>query len=1053
PIQRGQSNRGWSDLLQLFRDVHTEATGNSLFEPGSPGKGPVYAAVALFEQPADPPDDNTTLELLRLLQAAEGLAPLDLCALPNEALGTIYEHLLDYELRLAGDEPVAVLSPETGLTLPLDRLEAMSDTEVVSLVGQLGVAKPTKPNARTTAEERVESIVHVRARAWAYRAARLAGYLPGGSDPSAEFCQQIASRLLPAVHPPGSLYLVRSPTARKGAGAFYTPPQLTRPTVERTLEPRIGTASHRPPPEVLFNLTVCDPAMGCANFLLATHRILSEAALESLYQHQCIHTTDGQLAVTCPALGADNGPRQFSSDQELKAAIRRKVAENCIYGVDQNPIAVELARVAIWLEVCDASMPLGTLANHLRCGDALVGCTHTDVGSYPLLALRRRSPDHKWVGVHHKGSPWHLARKNQLRRAIQDQISLLETPGEPDLATPLQARRQAYDTWCALWFWPADKLDKIPLPSNLHHPSSEALAIVHEVSRRCRFFHWELEFPEVFPNDQHGFDAIVGNPPWEIQKPNSHEFFSRLDPLYRSYSKQKALSVQKSLFASNPAIETQWLKYMGRLHNLANFVRHAAEPFGDAKAADHDGGHLSLGAGKQSQARHQRWRLQRPPVSARRRFLYQGSADLNSYKLFLELAYTLVRADQGQLGLIVPSGIYTDRGTTRLRKLLLQNSRWRWLYGFENRKRLFAIDSRLKFCVVIAEKGGSTQTIQAAFMRHHPEDWPHKRGVFTYPAHQVSALSPTHHSILEIRGPSDVDAVTRIYANSVLLGDNSPQGWGVEYAREFDMTNDSHRFVARVEAEAKGFEGTSEGSWVDKRGEVWLPLVQGAMLHQHNPFYQHWQAASLSKGAWVAAPSDPPHRWLPKYLIRQSDYNQSNRAIHGQKIGIRDIARSTDERTTIASPIPDLPCGNIVGVLRSTRVPSICLAAVMGTFAFDFCARLRISGTHLNYYLLKELPLPRWRPTPGVQELATRLSCTHTRFAPWWKPGPQPWRKLWAVTPHERLRLRSMLDAIVAFKFGLDRALLAWILKDCDYPVAELTDPAFCRRLDPKGFW
>src|SRR5690606_7003061 len=108
--------------------------------------------------------------------------------------------------------------------------------------------------------------------------------------------------------------------------------------------------------------------------------------------------------------------------------------------------------------------------------------------------------------------------------------------------------------WCALWFWPFDQLEHIPTPTNWLTPTPEARQIVENLQRQLRFFHWELEFPDVFnkqrasQNTFTGFDAIIGNPPWETSKPNSKEYFSNIDPLYRSYGKQTALDYQKSYF-------------------------------------------------------------------------------------------------------------------------------------------------------------------------------------------------------------------------------------------------------------------------------------------------------------------------------------------------------------------------------------------------------------------------------------------------------------------------------------------------------------------------
>src|SRR5262249_41666558 len=118
--------------------------------------------------------------------------------------------------------------------------------------------------------------------------------------------------------------------------------------------------------------------------------------------------------------------------------------------------------------------------------------------------------------------------------------------------------REAFDLWCALWFWPADRLDAAPLPSQLAVPSDEARDIARRIAKEHRFFHWELEFPDVFSARGTGFDAVLGNPPWETMQPASKEFFSDLDPLYRTYGKQDALAKQRELFERRPEDEHSW---------------------------------------------------------------------------------------------------------------------------------------------------------------------------------------------------------------------------------------------------------------------------------------------------------------------------------------------------------------------------------------------------------------------------------------------------------------------------------------------------------------
>ena len=367
--------------------------------------------------------------------------------------------------------------------------------------------------------------------------------------------------------------------------------------------------------------------------------------------------------------------------------------------------------------------------------------------------------------------------------------------------------KDAMDLWCACWFWPSDRIEVSPLPTSFTDPPEETRAVARQVAARHRFFHWELEFPDVFREEGAGFDAVLGNPPWDIAKPVSMEFFANIDPLYRSYGKQEALRRQTEYFADE-SVERDWLDYCADFRARSNYVTRARNPFGDPALDDKSQNRFIMVRGKRNDAFHARWR------AARRRstgfadldhpFRHQGSADLNLYKLFLEVAHALA-GPGGRIGFLVPSGLYSDHGTGDLRAIFLERCRWEWLFGIENRAKIFPIDSRSKFNPVIVEKGGSTDAIQTAFMRRDLEDWERAEDLATpYTRAQIQQFSPKSRAILEIQSQRDLEILEKIYANSVLLGDDGPDGWGIKYVREFDMTGDSKLFPPRPKWEANG---------------------------------------------------------------------------------------------------------------------------------------------------------------------------------------------------------------------------------------------------------
>ena len=324
-----------------------------------------------------------------------------------------------------------------------------------------------------------------------------------------------------------------------------------------------------------------------------------------------------------------------------------------------------------------------------------------------------------------------------------------------------------------------------PLPVNFLQPAGKAKDIVRELRDAHRFFHWELEFPDVFQGEVPGFDAVIGNPPWEVQKPNSKEFFSDVDPLYRGYGKQEALDRQLEYFGTEARVELNWMNYCARLKARSNWVKYVGHPFGDQVWLDKDDKpHHDFPLDKkfgQSAADHKLWADLRKGRSSfadpAHPFLHQGSADLNTYKMFLEAGHALLRKG-GRLALLVPSSIYSDKGAGALRRLFLKKSRWSHLYAFQNERFLFgAVHHSFKVAAIQVEKGGEPSHLRTRF-RLGPGDSPeaheletdilNENGYLHVSVSEIEEFSPHSGAILEIRTPRDLEIVKKLYGNGLL---------------------------------------------------------------------------------------------------------------------------------------------------------------------------------------------------------------------------------------------------------------------------------------------
>ena len=632
-------------------------------------------------------------------------------------------------------------------------------------------------------------------------------------------------------------------------------------------------------PEDILSLKVCDPACGSGSFPLAALRFLTDALYASLRHHGRIEER-GDISLV-RLLGLEDGGETDSSSVEqpgdelipcppdaddfeprLRAVLRRYVVERCIYGVDVDPLAVSLCQLSLWIETMDRDLPFSFLDHKIRCGNSLIGAWFDQFQHYPAMAWKNREAGDKnhSNGVHYKRGAQTKAIKAWIRNELTPDLrhmlegrtlfheDLLEQAAAAHSAAlerlehihelPIRdsaerahlyrneltgseewrSLKSAMDLWCTCWFWPADELDCAPLPTTFTDPGSETRAVAERIAAEMRFFHWELEFPDVFREEGAGFHAMLGNPPWDIAKPKSQEFFSSIDPLYRSYGKQEALRRQTGYFGEDREIERSWLGYNARFRAQSNFVACAASPFGDPEENEKSQRRFAASRGKANLRLHDVWREARQRsrgyADTEHPFRHQGSADLNLYKLFLEQTHALLK-EGGRLGFLVPSGLYSDQGTGALRDLFLERCAWEWLFGFENRARLFPIDSRFKFNPVIVQKGEATASLRTVFMRRDLTDWEHAEEIAVpYSLEQVNQFSPKNRAILEIESRRDLEVLEKIYANSVLLGDEGPDGWGIRYACEFHMTNDSKLFPPRPQWEAKGYRPDEYSRWL-----------------------------------------------------------------------------------------------------------------------------------------------------------------------------------------------------------------------------------------------
>ena len=685
-------------------------------------------------------------------------------------------------------------------------------------------------------------------------------------------------------------------------------------------------------------------------------------------------------------------------------------------------MAVELARLALWVETLDRELPFEYLDHKLKAGNSLVGCWLHLVDDYPLRALEREGGD----GARGERTKWLRAKLAQAKQEMPDVIRAmggamtlfdgLTLPAEDVVAACARALRRAprlvagvaggrlpraasrarstvrlkerMDLWSALWYWPP--LDEsLPTPRTWAELDDDATETLADVVAERRFFHWEIEFPDVFGPERTGFDAVLGNPPWEVSKPNSKEFFSRHDPLYRSYGKTEALGAQRRLFDLIPGLEGRWMSYQAGFKSMSAIVKWLADPFD-----------VSLGAGNSSLLAG--WLTERAsrPHLARRNHPYrlQGSADLNTYKMFLEVSHHVL-CDGGRLGMLLPSGIYTDKGSTDLRRTFLEGCAWEWCYGFENRARTFPIDSRFKFATIVLERSGVTTSVRVAFMRIDVREWeqPDRHSVqLSVP--RIRQFSPDTLSFVELRSDLDLKLLEKMYESSTLFG-QWVSDHGGSPSREFDTSTDDRLLVPLARLLATGVlepDAEIRDPRVRARLRVagYLPVYEGKSFWHLDPYYKGRARNSMSKCIELSTLREalPDERW------------------NAERLCVRKIARSTDRRTLVPVILPRAAHSDgAISVNGISSTQAAHAALVLGSLTLDYVLRMKMSA-NLNWFYLESLPFP----TGENGQLIECVWSMNSIGADFPDPAEEP-----IVSPLARLSSRLRLDASVAAMFGL----------------------------------
>ncbi len=737
----------------------------------------------------------------------------------------------------------------------------------------------------------------------------------------------------------------------------------------------------------LLGIRVVDPAMGSGHFLVSAVDEITNWIVDVL--KEC---PDAPLAAKIKLDRAQILDEQKKNKIRLNTSLlsevivlKRMVMKRCVYGVDSNYLAVELAKLSLWLDSFTIGTPLTFLDHHIRCGDSLIGLW--------LEGISKRTGNDTL-------ETW-METVSLTGSGVMQMVSMLTDLTKQEVEQSRKAyfksRERMNSYQVVLDIITASMMDgtigkKLPANLSLVEKTARELesssakkepdwwANVEKAvsfARRFKAFHWEIEFPDAFrvgsDETERGFDLLLTNPPWDAVKPDIDDFFTIYYPKFRKIKKKEDKTKIIDSLLRKEDISKAWDEYNDSIGKKLSFFKQSEQ------------------------------------------YRKQGSGDTNLWKLFLERNNTLLKTNTGTLAILLPSSVVIDEGAKPLREQLFSEN-IRLLYEFENTNGIFPdVDSRTKFCLLVTERGSSTPTFPAAFYLHdvHSLEGKAEEEKFVQiPISLIFVCAPDSLSIPEVRNNSQLRVFSELYARHSLLVDDHRKNWNVSLLTELHRTADNKLF--------------------NPSGKGW-DLIEGKNFHQFLPDFE--------KPAFVVEPKAGLER-----TMRHRDYSYINESIHkNPRLAFRSVASSTNVRSVIACVLPPHSFSPHNATIVLPRIEDaflkpdgedyarlVCyLTGILNSFIFDFLTRTRISG-NLSFYYIYQTPVPAQYLTGNgarITELSARLCCPDERF--------QKFGNLIGINPKkldmkERIELTAELNALIAEHYGMTKEDFGIVLGSFD---------------------
>ena len=784
----------------------------------------------------------------------------------------------------------------------------------------------------------------------------------------------------PVVVEDGGVYLHNQSGVRKSSGSYFTKPfavdhliaHAVEPVLEEHLkrvEALLAEGREADAAGMLFDFRVADIAMGSGHFLTAVVDHLEARFTTFLAKHRIPHITR-ELEELREAANVALGQLADTIEIENSSLLRRLIARRCVYGVDMNPLSVELARVGMWIHTFVPGLPLSFLDHNLVVGNSLTGIGTIEEATAELISSGEQ------------GSLFDDPLRDALRKA-EEPLRRLANIADKTPADISKARkaaddaRQSVEPLTGLFdLAVAARIGEASLPMIASTEELRNLAFTletshaREVVEKMQALHFPVAFPEVFLRDRPGFAALVGNPPWEAATVHKRSFWALRFPGLKSLSQAKLDREISRLEDEHPDLAAEYEDALVKAEQIRGLL--LAGPY--------------------------------PGI---------GTGDPDLYKAFSWRFWHLVRED-GAVGVVLPRSALAGRGSEPWRRDVLEGGSFDDVTMLLNNKHWVFPDVHPQYTVGLStlRKGEGhvgTLRLRGPFPSHARYDTGMEEKPAEFSSGDFETWTETAAFPL-LPSPEAAGVFTKIRFHPRL--DYNGGDWFARPIRELDSNLDKKHMILQEEQPAGAwpvYKGASYDLWNPDTGEyyAWADpdyitgVLQAKRLNQQRNSRSAFSAFPIE---WARDSSTLPCRY--------------------PRIAVRKVTRATDTRTVRTALVPgDLVLTDAAQYLawsRGNETDEAYLLGVLSSIPLDWYAR-RFVEVNLNFHILNAFPVPRTDCDDPLRKevvrIAGRLASFDERFSGW---AAEVGVSVGSVSAGERDGLIARLDAAVALLYGLD---------------------------------